>query len=140
MSALLQDLRFAIRMLRKSPATTVISLATLAVAIGASTSIFSLVSAMLVRPLPFPGASRLVGVASAAPGIVEPADLWIPLERKLPWRNRGTHYLDTVARLKSGVSIDRAKADLAAAMPRIASAAKATHLASMQPLQRFLRG
>jgi putative ABC transport system permease protein len=258
MNALSDDLKFAVRMLRKSPSVAIVAVLTLALAIGATTSIFTLVSAMLVRPLPFPGAERLValedvepgvggqhgfswpefedlraqapdltaiaaytsdslnltgrgeprrvnagyvsrgffevlatpplagrsfapeehvengppvvmaspafwraslgevppgatllldgvphtlvGVASAAAGTVEPADLWIPLERKLRWRDRGTHYLETVARLKTGISVARAQSDLAAAMPRIAAAAKATHLAAMEDLRQFLHG
>ena len=59
-----QDLRFAIRQFRRSPAFTVTVILTLALAIGATTAIFSMVDGILLRPLPFPEADRLVGVAT----------------------------------------------------------------------------
>jgi MacB-like periplasmic core domain len=54
-----RDLALAVRMLRKSPAFTTVALATLTLAIGANTAIFSLINALLLRPLPVPQADRL---------------------------------------------------------------------------------
>ncbi|HEY7508597.1 MAG TPA: hypothetical protein VIG50_00005, partial [Vicinamibacteria bacterium] len=68
MDAFRQDLHFALRQLRRSPGYAVAAAVTLALGIGANTAIFSLVDAALLRPLPFPDASRLVLLWESRPG------------------------------------------------------------------------
>ena len=62
MATFWQDIRFGIRMLAKSGAFTAIALLTMAIGIGANTAIFSVVNAVLLRPLPFREPARLVTV------------------------------------------------------------------------------
>ncbi len=77
MHNLFQDLRFSIRQLRKSPGFALTTILTLALGIGATTGIFSLVNAVLLRPLPFPEPDRLMHLAAREsqdgnPGSAEP--------------------------------------------------------------------
>jgi hypothetical protein len=60
MESALADVRFALRILRKSPGLTAVAVLTVALGIGASTAVFSLVDAVLLKPLPFPHAERIV--------------------------------------------------------------------------------
>jgi predicted permease len=60
MENVLQDLRFAVRQLRKHPGFTVTAVLTLALGIGASTAVFSLVNMILLKPSPYPNANRVV--------------------------------------------------------------------------------
>jgi predicted permease len=57
-----RDLRYAVRMLRKTPGFTIIALITLAVGIGVNTAVFTVVNALLLNPLPFPKPERLAAV------------------------------------------------------------------------------
>jgi putative ABC transport system permease protein len=81
MSTILQDIRFGARMLLKNPGVTTVAVITLALAIGANTAIFSVVNAVLLRPLPYRNPDRLVS-------------LWAKVPEHGRWRTTPANFFD----------------------------------------------
>ncbi len=88
MTGFFQDLRFAARTLRKSPGFAAVAIATLALGIGANTAIFSVLDAVVLRPLPYAGGDRLVMIGDASADRETPGNVSFPTYEELRDRNR----------------------------------------------------
>src|SRR5580693_6074257 len=80
MNLLAQDLRYAIRAFAKNPGFSLAAVLSLAIGIGANTSIFSIANALLLRPLPYKDASRLVILWNRSPGLNITEDWFSPAQ------------------------------------------------------------
>jgi predicted permease len=105
MSTLIGDLRFALRLLTRSPGFSVVAVATLALGIGANTAIFSVVDHVLLRPLPYRDSDRLYAVHEAVPKFAHVAPL-VPVNAMhfREWR-RNVRSFDRMA-LIGGVALN----------------------------------
>jgi predicted permease len=87
-----RDLRQGVRLLRRTPAVAAVVLCTMAVAIGAAVTAFSITDAWLFRPLRFPAADRLVvAFMASSPRPAEPA-VWMPYRAYLSWKDSATSF------------------------------------------------
>ena len=97
METLLKDIGYALAMMRRNRAFTAAALVTLALVIGATAAVFSVVYGVLLRPLPYPGADRLVRLSEEHPGAVSP--LRMPILSNLTYHawQRAPHTVDAFA-------------------------------------------
>ena len=94
LDSVIQDIRFSLRMLRRSPGFTVVAVLTMALGIGANTAVFSVVNAVIMRPLRFPDPQRLMVILSARKGGSEP---FLSAQGVyLDWRERSASF-ETIA-------------------------------------------
>ena len=107
--AWLRDFKHAARGLARTPAFTLIVIATLALPIGANTAIFSVADAVLLKPLPFPNADRLVHIAGTAPGTDQPDEFGVPDELYFEYRE-GIPGIESIGVYGTGSSTTRAEA------------------------------
>jgi putative ABC transport system permease protein len=90
MNSFIQDLRYAVRLLIKSPSFTIVALSTLALGIAANAAIFSIVNALLLRPLPYAESERLVMLWQDLRARGGPEDEWLAPAHFFDWRSRAT--------------------------------------------------
>ena len=93
----IRDIRHALRALRSSPGFTAVAVAMLALGIGANTAIFSVVSAVLLRPLPFPEPDRLVFLWANLSAVGGPARLEVSPGDYVSWTERNRSFSDAAA-------------------------------------------
>jgi predicted permease len=101
MNLLAQDLRYAIRAFARNPGFALAAVLSLAIGIGANTSIFSIANALLLRPLPYKDASRLVILWNRSPGLEILQD-WFSTAQYLDIKN-GHHGFEEVAIASGGI-------------------------------------
>jgi len=86
---MITDIKYGVRWLRKNPGFAVLAVLTLAVGIGVNTAMFSIVNAVLLRPLPFPEADRIVWMAESGR---EVTDRWVSYPNFVDWRARNQSF------------------------------------------------
>ncbi|MDF1504464.1 ABC transporter permease [Roseisolibacter sp. H3M3-2] len=94
---MLQDVRYALRALRAAPGFAAVVLLTLALGVGANTSIFSVVNALLLRPLPYAAPEQLVAVWQDHRALGRDDPEWLPPPDYFDWRERSRSFAGMAA-------------------------------------------
>jgi predicted permease len=100
-----RDLAHGLRLLRRNPGFAAVIVSTLAVAIAATVTVFSVVDAWLFRPLNFPDADRLVIAFAAAPDTPTEPAVWLPYRAYLGWKEQSRSFDSISAAFFRGVTI-----------------------------------
>ena len=111
MQTLWQDLRYALRMLAKQPAFTATAILTLALGIGANTAIFSVINAVLLRPLPYPQPDRLILIRERT-NIFDSGSVSLP--NYLDWRVSQRGFTDLALFRRDDANLSGAASDVEA--------------------------
>lgn len=101
---IIQDMRYALRQLGKQPGFTIVALLSLAIGIGANTAVFSVTSALLLRPLPYANADRLAILWNRSPGL-NIAEDWFSTAQYFDIRSNNTTFEDLAIALGSTVNL-----------------------------------
>ena len=128
---LLQDLRYAFRLLPKSPGFTIVAVLTLALGIGANTAVFSVVNTVLLRPLPYPESERLVKIWSTNPNSNR-WGMWTAYPRFVDWR-RHTTVFEEMATARTWV-INLSGGDHPEALYGVVTSSRLFQLLRVQPM------
>ncbi|HEX8651892.1 MAG TPA: ABC transporter permease [Pyrinomonadaceae bacterium] len=113
LGTLMQDVRYAFRMMWKSPVFTVVTVFALALGIGANTAIFSAINAVLLRPLPYGRPEQLVLMWEKNPRLVDLDRMWVSYPDYLDWKSQNQVfeqigvYRTTGANLTGGTEPER---------------------------------
>lgn len=104
MESLLQDIRYGCRILARNPGFTAIAVLTLAIVIGASTAIFSVVDTVLLRPLPYHQPDKLVVVSETLPGM-STDEIGVSAAEYLDYRDRNHSFSQVAAYESAGFNL-----------------------------------
>jgi len=104
METLIQDIRYGIRLLVKNPGFTAVAVLTLAIGIGASTAVFSVVDTVLLRPLPYREPDRLVVVSETLPGM-SGDEIGVSAGEYQDYRDRNQSFSQVAAYESSGFNL-----------------------------------
>jgi putative ABC transport system permease protein len=124
-----QDLRYAVRTLRKSPAFSITAIAVLALAIGVNTAMFSVLNAVLFRPLPYESPEQLVTLRSQVPGQREERTAYW---NTVQWRSQNRSFVDLA--ISDGGSATLTTADRAEKIGVLRTSPNLFALLGVQPL------